>query len=677
MGLFPQTMLKATIITPMEEFPKLIIQLAETEKFMPKETTIDEDLEDYYPTIKLDSIRRIESSFEDLLKTLPEPKESLAQKIARAYRKIPPLNPLFTDWENIEEIETQIIEEIEKTKNEIHELVMRIETIQIELETKNLVSKGFRLLEEEFPYQVNEKERAVVGILTTSKASDAEEFISDISKKEVIPLIQNKFLIFAQGKKGEITRLLKTLSTVRWMEHKQTGPIHFSKLEIEEEIEKGTKDLEKEIKKLDKDSKQYTLQNKERIMALRLSIESYKQLLRIYVTSKKTKRTVIFQGWIAQKDQNHIKDFISEFSETVFKTEEPEEDITNIPVKQAKNPIMRSFQSIVGLYGLPSSKEVDPTIFFVFTFSIFYGIMFGDAGHGLIFMLIGLLGMLAKGLKRNIRTMFILVFSLGLASFIWGAFIFGEFFGYGISHDIFHNWTDPKLFGLHYPILSPVDNLIEIFNLVLIIGAIQLTLGLTLRLINQIRHKEIEEIIKETGAQVFLYAGILYFLSSLNIIDFGIEIDAIVGIVALLIGVVLALFGQGIAALIIKDERKNFFKKLFGGIGMGVMNLLESFSSFISNTISYGRLLAMLVAHFVFLSVINTLADLSGFIVWQILILVIGNIFVLVLEGLLVFVQTLRLHFYEFFSKFYEGSGIPHKPIFIFNKTMDLSKDGK
>ncbi|MHA1201050.1 MAG: V-type ATP synthase subunit I [Candidatus Heimdallarchaeaceae archaeon] len=676
MGLFPQTMLKATIIVPIEDFPKLIIQLAETEKFMPKETTIDEDLEDYFPTTKLDSIRRIESSFEDLLKTLPEPKEKLAQKIARAYRKIPPLDPLFTNWENIEEIETQIIEKIEKTKKEIHELITRTETIQNELETKNLISKGFRLLEEEFPYQVNERERAIVGILTTSKASDAEEFVSDLSKKEVIPLVHNKFLIYAQGKKGEITRFLKTISTVRWLEHKHTGPIHWSKLEIEEEIEKGTKDLEKEIKKLEEDSKQYTIQNKEKIMALRLSIESYKQLLRIYVTSKKTKRTVIFQGWIAQKDQNYIKDFISEFSETVFETEEPAEETRNVPIKQAKNPIMRSFQSVVALYGLPSSKEVDPTIFFIVTFSLFYGIMFGDAGHGLIFMLIGLLGMLAKGLKRNIRTMFILVFSLGLASFILGAFVFGEFFGYGISHDIFH-WTDPKLFGYHYPALSPVDNLIEIFNLVLIIGAIQLTLGLTLRLINQIRHKEIEEIIKETGAQAFLYAGILYFLSTLDIINFGVEIPAIVGIITLLLGVTLALFGQGIAALIIKDERKNFIRKLFGGIGMGVMNLLESFSSFISNTISYGRILAMLVAHFVFLSVINTLADLSGFIVWQILILLIGNIFVLALEGLLVFVQTLRLHFYEFFSKFYEGSGIQHKPIFIFNKTMDLSKDGK
>ena len=103
---------------------------------------------------------------------------------------------------------------------------------------------------------------------------------------------------------------------------------------------------------------------------------------------------------------------------------------------------------------------------------------------------------------------------------------------------------------------------------------------------------------------------------------------------------------------------------------MGLLHLLETFSSFISNTVSYGRILAMLIAHAVFLSVINALASQVGFILWKILILIIGNIFILALEGLLVFIQTLRLHFYEFFSKFYEGSGIQH------NKEMDLSKYG-
>ena len=203
---------------------------------------------------------------------------------------------------------------------------------------------------------------------------------------------------------------------------------------------------------------------------------------------------------------------------------------------------------------------------------------------------------------------------------------------------------------------------------------------MVLRVINQIRRKEFDELIKDTTAQFFLYAAILYFLTSLGILNLGIDPSnkgfLLVGLVSVSVGVGLALLGQGIVSILFKKKRHNIIRSFFGGIGMGLIQLLESFSTFISNTISYGRMLAMLVAHVVFLSVINALAMQVQFIGFQILILVIGNIFVLVLEGLLVFVQTLRLHFYEFFSKFYEGSGIQHRPIFIFNKKMDLSKYG-
>ena len=150
----------------------------------------------------------------------------------------------------------------------------------------------------------------------------------------------------------------------------------------------------------------------------------------------------------------------------------------------------------------------------------------------------------------------------------------------------------------------------------------------------------------------------------------------LVALVSVSIGIGLALLGQGIVSILFKKKRHNILRSFFGGIGMGLIHLLESFSTFISNTISYGRMLAMLIAHLVFLSVINALAEQVNFIGFKILILIIGNIFVLVLEGLLVFVQTLRLHFYEFFSKFYEGTGIQHKPIFVFNKQMDLGKYG-
>ena len=368
MVLFPQTMLKTTIITPIEDFPKLLLQLAETDKFMPRETSMDEELEDYYPISKLDSLRRMETSIEDLLKLLPEPKEKLKQKIARAYKKQPMIEPLFENWEDIDIIEEQISEEIDKIKSEVTKLTLNKEKIESEIEMKELISKGFRLLEAENPYQVTDNERALIGVLTTSKLEDAEEFISNIEKTEVIPLISNKFLIFAQGRKGEISRLVKNLSTVRWIEHTHSGPIHLNKVEIESELENDIADAMKELEVLEDKSKQFTIQNKERILALRLSIESYRQILRIYVTAKKTRKTAIFQGWIAQKDEKSILQSIADFSETVLETEKPEGETKNIPIVESKSAIMRAFHSIVGLYGLPSANEVDPTIFVIFTF---------------------------------------------------------------------------------------------------------------------------------------------------------------------------------------------------------------------------------------------------------------------------------------------------------------------
>ena len=104
---------------------------------------------------------------------------------------------------------------------------------------------------------------------------------------------------------------------------------------------------------------------------LQLSIQSYGHLLRIYVSSRKTEKTLVLQGWVAEKDMCDLQDVIENYPETVLVTSEPDEDIKNVPFVEARNPLKRSFQSIVGLYGLPASKEVDPTIFFIFTFSIF------------------------------------------------------------------------------------------------------------------------------------------------------------------------------------------------------------------------------------------------------------------------------------------------------------------
>lgn len=683
MGLFPDKMLKATIITPKEVFPQVVIRIAETESLMVKHNISIEGLEDFYPSSKMETIRHLESAYKDLIVQIPEPKEKFKQKIARAYKKQKTISPIFENWENLEDIETKLESQINNFNSELKNLKNKLEELTELKENDQLIAKGFRLIEEEQPYNVDSDESALIGVLTTSRIEDAENFVSHFKKHEVISLVKDRHFVYVKGKKGEISKLIKELSIVRWYEYNYQGPIHLEKTELEEEILDEFNTLSEEVSKIENDLKQFAIKHKEDIVAIKLSIESYSHFLNIYVSAKQTKKIVVFQGWVSEKEIGIIEETIAEFPEVILEYDEPPEKMKNIPVAIAKNPIKSAFQNIVALYGLPASNEVDPTIFLIFTFSIFFGIMFGDVGHGLIFLVIGLTGVLARGLKKSIRQMFLLVLVMGITSSIMG-FIFGEAFGIHIVEILGireHGYTNPVyLFGLEYPFISPIKDLVEIFNLTLIIGALHVILGIVLRVINQIKRKEYSEILEQTTPQVFLYAAIIYFLSSLEILNIGIDPAGrgflLVGLVSVIIGVGLTLLGHGIVAILFKKKRKNIFRSFLSGMGMGLIHLLESFSSFISNTISYGRMLAMLIAHAVFLSVINALAEQVGFILFKILILVFGNIFVLVLEGLLVFVQTLRLHFYEFFSKFYEGSGIQHKPVFVFNKEMDLSKYG-
>ncbi len=675
--MFPPKMLGVTIIVKEKDFPSIVEKIAELESFMLRESNVLEELSlnEYCPTNKLDNIRQIETNFQDLKNLIPEPKEKLLKKLRRIYSAVPVLDPIFTDWTDLSTLEEKLITLIADLTETIKSLRNDLESIDKEESLLELLIKGFKQLQTDYPFETKENETTLVGILNTSKIEDAKEFASMVSTHSVIPLTQNKYMIYAQGKKGEISRLQRSLKTVRWENYDYQGSTNSTKVEIIADFTKKFQQIEPKLKAIKTKLNDFALENRLIIRQLGLTIDSYKNIIRMYIAAKKTEKTVIIQGWIPKREYTYFETELYKHSTTLVLQSDPTEEskeLRNIPVVQSQISAVRAFQSLVGLYGLPSAKEIDPSLFFIFTFSLFYGIMFGDAGHGLIFILVGLLGIMAKGLKRSIRQVFLLVLFVGISSFIMGGFVFGEAFGFHL-HDVLHIHS---LFGFPYPLLSPVEDLIDVFNLTLIIGAIHISLGLILRSINQILHKELEELIKETWAQMFLYGAILYFLSSLQIISFGIDIPIIIALICLIFGVGLTLFGQGIYSIITKKSISKILSSFLSGTGMGLMNLLESFSGFVSGTISYGRILAMLIAHTVFLTVINTLAE-GQFILVQIIILVIGNVFVLVLEGLLVFVQDLRLHFYEWFSRFYKGSGIPFLPVYVFNKTIDSGKSDK
>jgi len=306
-------MLEATIITPIEDFPKVSVRLAESEKFMSKEFLSIEELENYYPETKLDTLRQLEVAYEDFIKSIPEPKERFGQKLARTFKKMPVIEPIFNNWDNLEQIEEDLLKRITNYNSEIQELKDQLKQSKDKKETDELVAKGIRLLEIEYPYDVGPNDQTLIGILTTTKIEDAEEFCKDIRSSEVILLVRNKFLIFAQGKKGEISKLSKNLSVVRWVEFEYKGSIRRNKFEIEEEILNNLKLMKEKVEEAEARIERFAIEKRKNLMALKLSIESYKHLLYLYLSSKRTKKTVILQGWVAEEDTKTINKHRQDF----------------------------------------------------------------------------------------------------------------------------------------------------------------------------------------------------------------------------------------------------------------------------------------------------------------------------------------------------------------------------
>ena len=190
------------------------------------------------------------------------------------------------------------------------------------------------------------------------------------------------------------------------------------------------------------------------------------------------------------------------------------------------------------------------------------------------------------------------------------------------------------------------------------VGAVFILMAMILNIINGIRNKDTKKIfLEENGiAGLILYSFILgcvayYFLTGKMLISINIII-----IISLIL-VLIIMFNDQILNLIKKQKEKAstpFVEKIF--------EIIEMILSFLSNTISFLRLAAFAINHAGLCMAVYLLADMSTG-AGNLLIAVIGNVIVLVLEGLIVGIQTLRLEYYELFSRFYEGTGKEYKSI--------------
>ncbi len=382
-------------------------------------------------------------------------------------------------------------------------------------------------------------------------------------------------------------------------------------------------------------------------------------------------------GWIpASETENYMKG-LDELTEgrIAIRAYEPFEVPSvmsgkeQVPVKLEHGKLVKSFERMIFSYGSPIYGAIDPTPFVAVFFTILFGIMFGDFGQGLFFVVAGIL-MSLNVIKVGGWNKFAPIFmAIGLSSSIMGL-LTGEFFGTETVLEPFAEWVTGFFGTPHAPILHLMPSadpksiyvMFGVFGVAVAIGFVINTCGLLLNIINNLMRKKYAEAFLGknglAGAVFFWYVIALVLRLVLTS-----HTVAVYDIVIIAVSLFFAAFAEPFERA--ANGEKPLFENGFGTyIISSVVEIIEVISGYLSNTVSFVRVGAFALSHAVLNFTILTLTNMVGGpgSVGGIIVLIAGNALIIVLEGMIVAIQVIRLQYYEFFSKFFHETGKEFKP---------------
>ncbi len=382
-------------------------------------------------------------------------------------------------------------------------------------------------------------------------------------------------------------------------------------------------------------------------------------------------------GWIpASETENYMKG-LDELTEgrIAIRAYEPFEVPSvmsgkeQVPVKLEHGKLVKSFERMIFSYGSPIYGAIDPTPFVAVFFTILFGIMFGDFGQGLFFVVAGIL-MALNVIKVGGWNKFAPIFiSIGVSSSIMGL-LTGEFFGTETVLEPFAEWVTGFFGTPHAPILHLMPSadpksiyvMFGVFGVAVAIGFVINTCGLLLNIINNLMRKKYAEAFLGknglAGAVFFWYVIALVLRLVLTS-----HTVAVYDIVIIAVSLFFAAFAEPFERA--ANGEKPLFENGFGTyLISSVVEIIEVISGYLSNTVSFVRVGAFALSHAVLNFTILTLTNMVGGpgSVGGIIVLIAGNALIIVLEGMIVAIQVIRLQYYEFFSKFFHETGKEFKP---------------
>ena len=418
-------------------------------------------------------------------------------------------------------------------------------------------------------------------------------------------------IFYEEGEEPEVIKGLNSVKAVEIMENYFSNEAFEAERLAQQKLNQDKQNIS--------DEHGAELQNTESLLSDIQALEGAKSAL---IESSKG---VMLRGWIPERSAKKFVDDLNDATVT-FLEEEGE-----APVLLETPAALKPFEKLISSFSYPRYGEINPVLPFALSFLLLFGIMFGDVGHGLI---LALLGWLVKKRVPEFADFGQIYFLSGLSSTFFG-FLYGSVFGV-------HNLLPHLLF-------APMESVNATIFFSIGIGIAIITLSFFLHMATAVKRKEPTLLFVSEGSILWLlvywFTIGIFVKSVVQNLDITYEVIFLALLLLIIFIQLLRKTGQGAQA---------------------VIDLFREFMDTITNTLSFLRVGAFALAHGALFMAVFSIARMisesygEGFFYW--LAIIVGNVVIIVLEGVIVTIQTLRLEYYEFFKRFFKGGGTPYRP---------------
>jgi len=394
---------------------------------------------------------------------------------------------------------------------------------------------------------------------------------------------------------------------------------------------------------------------------------------RVLGTIPQSRNVFFLEGWVEAAHAEDIAKVLTDrFGAFVQKEEKREDEI--IPTELHNNKWSSMVEGVLESYGLPQHGRVDPTFLMSIFYVFFFGMMLSDAGYGIMMMIFcGIVLARHKRLEKGMHQMIQLFFWCGLSTTFWG-FMYGGFFGDAVDvvAKTFFGYTGP---GIVRPLwFDPLNNPMRLLIYCMLFGLIHLFTGLGIKGYEYLKKGDVLSFVAEVLDWYMFLIGLILLLLPTDLFQGISQMSFAFPPFVHVLAQVLTFGGMILILTMQEHARKNWALRIL----LGVYDIY-GVTSWLSDVLSYSRLLALGLATGVIASVVNMMGSMLGggvlgAIVF-ILVFLVGHLLNFLINLLGAYVHTNRLQYVEFFGKFYDGGGLAFRPFRSANKYTEIKEE--